>query len=95
MYVHEYAYLGLIFCFNNVFGVMFQDSTNWLPALISLDAILYNLGCGERERRNFCGNESPIIKCCRAIGLFHLILIKCEMSLFETKTRKKKKKQPA
>lgn len=44
---------GTDFCFTSVFGVMFQDSTNWLPALISLDVILYNLGCGERERRHF------------------------------------------
>lgn len=43
MYVHECAYLGLIFVSTNVFGVMFHNSTNWLPALISLDVILYNL----------------------------------------------------
>ena len=47
----------------------------------------------EKEREGtFVGMRVAIIKCCRGIGLFHLILIKCEMSLFETKTRKKKKK---
>ena len=47
----------------------------------------------EKEREGtFSGNESRYHKMLqRNRGLFHLVLIKYEMSLFETKTRKKEK----
>lgn len=69
MCTHESAYLGLIYSspmyWCNVSGFL----TNWLPALIFLDVLMfYNPGCGEREKRLSLVMGVGIVKYCKWIG---------------------------